>query len=86
MRGKQGMPSTLFFLKERLCTLPSLPPLFAGMLMLMAVFVWNSCPGSVWASLKDEGLMILMNMELPAQCWTADAYQKRIHFFFFGGH
>lgn len=60
VRGSRVCHLPYVFLKRDCVLFPSLPPLLAGMLMLMAVFVWNSYPGSeVWASLKDEGDQIL---------------------------
>ena len=55
VRGSRVCHLPYVFLKRDCVLFPSLPPLLAGMLMLMAVFVWNSYLGSeVWASLKDE--------------------------------
>ena len=54
VRGSRVCHLPYVFLRRDCVLFPSLLPLLAGMLMLMAVFVWNSYLGyEVWASLKD---------------------------------
>ena len=86
VRGSRVCHLPCVFLKTDCVFFPFLPPLLAGMLMLMAVFVWNSYLSSeVWASLKDEGDWILYDYGATSSvldCWCLSEKEHTSFFFF----